>query len=348
MNTILIIEDNTILRKITARILSLAGYNILEAGNGRIGVNLAMQYKPDLILCDIMMPGLDGYGVFNQLSQNAETAHILFIFLTAKAERNDFRKGMDMGADDYLTKPFEKKELLNAVESHLAKKQKREAFYSRQLQSLETLAANSKGVDELKQLIARRKIKPIEKKQILYDDGDQPHGLYLLLQGSVRTYKMDENGRELMMNLYHADDYLGIHALLLNEPYTEIAEALEDSSICLLPKDAIIDLMNHYPDVSAYFIRILANNIKEKEDHLFQLAYHSVRKRLAQTLVKLNNQSPSADQFRISRDELAAMAGIAMETVSRTLSDFKDEKLIEKKGSHISILDLTRLAGMKN
>ncbi|HWZ35406.1 MAG TPA: response regulator, partial [Mucilaginibacter sp.] len=339
----------TISRKIIARILTLANYHVLEASNGRIGVDLATRHKPNLILCDIMMPELDGYGAFHQLNQNADTAYIPFIFLTAKAERNDFRKGMDMGADDYLTKPFEKIELLNAIESHLAKKQKQAAFYSRQLQNLETLAAgNSKGVAELKQLIARRKIKQIEKKQILYNDGDQPHGLYLLLQGSIRTYKMDENGRELMMNLYHSDDYLGIHALLLNEPYTETAEALEDSSICLLPKDDIINLMNHYPDVSAHFIRILANNIKEKEDHLFELAYHSVRKRLAQTLVKLSNRSSSADQFRISRDELAAMAGIAIETVSRTLSDFKDEKLIEKKGSHISILDLTRLAGIKN
>lgn len=337
------------MRKIVTRILTLANYNVLEAGNGRIGVDLATRYKPDLILCDIMMPALDGYGVFKQLNQNIDTAHIPFIFLTAKAGRNDFRKGMDMGADDYLTKPFEKNELLNAIGSHLAKKQKRDAFYARRLQSLETLAAgSSKGIDELKQLIASRKVRLVEKKQILYDDGDQPHGLYLLLRGSVRTYKMDEDGHELMMNLYHANDYLGIHALLLNEPHSEIAEVLEDSSICLLPKDAIIDLMNRYPDVSAYFIRILANNIKEKEDHLFELAYHSVRKRLAQTLVKLSNRSPYADQFRISRDELAAMAGIATETVSRTLSDFKDQKLIEKKGSNISILDLTALAGMKN
>jgi len=106
--------------------------------------------------------------------------------------------------------------------------------------------------------------------------------------------------------------------------------------------------MDRYPDVSAQFIRILANNIKEKEDQLVELAYHSVRKRLAQTLVKLNNQMPDPENFKISRDELAAMAGMATETVSRTLSDFKDEKLIEKKGSLITILDLNKLARMKN
>jgi len=349
MKTILIIEDNTITREITSKILTSAGYQVQEADNGRSGVELAVRYKPDLILCDIMMPELDGYGVLEQLGKNTDTAYIPFIFLTAKAERIDFRKGMDMGADDYLTKPFEKAELLNAIQSHLAKKQKHTAFYSRPLQGLETLASgNGKGVTELKQLIAGRKIRQIEKKQMLFDRGDHPQGLYLLLAGSVRTYKMDEDGRELVMNLYRPDDYLGIHALLLNEPYTETAEAIEDSAICMLPKDAIIDLMNRYPDVSAQFIRILANNIKEKEDHLFELAYHSVRKRLAQTLVKLSNQSLSTDEFRISRDELAALAGMAIETVSRTLSDFKDERLIEKKGSHIFILDLAGLAKIKN
>jgi CRP-like cAMP-binding protein len=151
-----------------------------------------------------------------------------------------------------------------------------------------------------------------------------------------------------MMNLYRADDYLGIHPLLLDEAYTETAETSEDTAVCLLPKDAVLNLMNRYPDVSVQFIKILANNILEKEEQLLQLAYHSVRKRLAQTLVRLSNQLPDPTQFKILRDELAAMAGMATETVSRTLSDFKDEKLIEKKGSHIQILDLNRLVKMKN
>ncbi|PTQ98214.1 CRP-like cAMP-binding protein [Mucilaginibacter yixingensis] len=349
MKTILIIEDNTDIRESTAEILTLADYRVLEADNGRTGVDLATQHKPDLILCDIMMPELDGYGVLYLLSKNTDTMNIPFIFLTAKAERVDFRKGMEMGADDYLTKPFDDLELLNAIESRLAKKQRQEEFYSKSLQNLEQLAAGQgKGAAELKNLIAGRKIRQIKKKQVLFYEGDMPQGLYLLMEGAVRTYKMAEDGRELMMNLYRADDYLGIHALLLDEPYTETAEALEDCAICLLPKDAVIGLMDRYPDVSGQFIRLLANNIKDKEEQLLELAYNSVRKRLAQTLVRLSNQLPSPDQFRISRDELAAMAGMATETVSRTLSDFKDEKLIEKKGSTISILDLQRLARMKN
>lgn len=349
MKTILIIEDNNDIRESTAEILTLADYKVLEADNGKTGVDLAIHHKPDLILCDIMMPELDGYGVLFMLSKNTDTAAIPFIFLTAKAERVDFRKGMEMGADDYLTKPFDDIELLSAIESRLNKKKKQEDFYNKSLQSLELLATGAgKGIAELKMLIAGRKIRQIKKKQILYYEGDQPQGLYLVIEGAIRTYKLAEDGRELMMNFYKSDEYLGVHPVLLDEAYSETAEAMEDSAICLLPKDAVIGLVNKYPDVSVRFIKILANNIREKEDQLLELAYNSVRKRMAQTLVRLSQQWTDPTQFKISRDELAAMAGMATETVSRTLSDFKDEKLIEKKGSQIHILDINRLMKMKN
>ena len=349
MKTILIIEDNTDIRESTAEILELAGFKVFQGENGRRGVDLAYQHKPDLILCDIMMPELDGYGVLYLLGKNAETASIPFIFLTAKAERVDFRKGMEMGADDYLTKPFDDIELLNAIESRLEKKRKQEQFYSKSLQSLEKLSAgNGQGAAELKNIIAGRKIRQIKKKQVLYYEGDHPQGLYLIIEGAIRTFKLAEDGRELMMGLHKPDDYIGVNALLLEDAFTETAEAVDDSAVCLLPKEAIINLVNRYPDISMQFIKILANNIKEKEDQLLELAYNSVRKRLAQVLVRLSRQLPDPSQFKISRDELASMAGMATETVSRTLSDFKDEKLIEKKGSHIQILDLNRLAKMKN
>jgi len=349
MKTILIIEDNNDIRESTAEILGLAGYTVHQAENGKQGVDLAYQHKPDLILCDIMMPELDGYGVLYMLSKNVETASTPFIFLTAKAERVDFRKGMEMGADDYLTKPFDDIELLNAIESRMEKKRRQEEYYSRSLQSIQKLSAGSgQGAAELKSIIAGRKIRQIKKKQVLYYEGDHPQGLYLIIDGAIRTFKLAEDGRELMMGLHKADDYIGVNALLLDEAFTETAEAVEDSAICLLPKEAIINLVNKYPDISMQFIKILANNIKEKEDQLLELAYNSVRKRLAQVLVRLSRQLPDPSQFKISRDELASMAGMATETVSRTLSDFKEENLIEKKGSHIQILDLNRLAKMKN
>src|ERR671912_1560226 len=119
--TILVIDDNNDLRENTAEILDLAGYKTFTAENGKRGVEVATKEKPDVIVCDIMMPELDGYGVLHLLRKNADTQNIPFIFLTAKTERSDFRKGMEMGADDYITKPFDDIELLNAIEVRLRK-----------------------------------------------------------------------------------------------------------------------------------------------------------------------------------------------------------------------------------
>src|ERR1051326_5480975 len=119
--SILVIDDNNDIRENTAEILDLAGYKTFTAENGKKGVDMAVREKPDVIVCDIMMPELDGYGVLHLVRKNLETQNIPFIFLTAKTERSDFRKGMEMGADDYITKPFEDIELLNAIEIRLKK-----------------------------------------------------------------------------------------------------------------------------------------------------------------------------------------------------------------------------------
>src|SRR5215468_6185830 len=128
--TILIIDDHDDIRENIAEILSLGGYKTFTAENGKRGVEEAIKNKPDLIVCDIMMPELDGYGVLHLLRKNPETQFIPFIFLTAKTERSDLRKGMEMGADDYITKQFDDIELLNAIETRLKKNQVLEQNYS--------------------------------------------------------------------------------------------------------------------------------------------------------------------------------------------------------------------------
>lgn len=345
--SILIIEDNDDIRESTTEILELANYKVYTADNGKTGVELAVKHLPDIILCDIMMPELDGYGVLFMLGKTPETSTIPFIFLTAKAERIDMRKGMEMGADDYLTKPFDDIELMNAIESRLNKKEKQEAFYNKSLEKLDNLVSRGDGMAELQKLVADRKIRTVKKKQIIYYEGDSPSGLYLLLSGKVKTFKVSSD-RELLTSIYGPDEYLGVNALLSNDVYHETAEAVEDSSICMLPKEMVDQLVNQYPEVGKAFIKIISNNLKEKEEQLLQLAYHSVRKRMAQVLLRLAGNEPEEGILRISRDDLASMAGMATETVSRTLSDFKDEGLIEKKGSQIIILSAKKLINMKN
>ncbi|RFZ85313.1 response regulator [Mucilaginibacter terrenus] len=345
---VLIIEDNTDIRENIVEILELADFGVLQADNGKVGVELAMKHKPDIILCDIMMPDLDGYGVLYMLNKNVETAAIPFIFLTAKAERVDLRKGMEMGADDYLTKPFDDIELLTAIESRLKKRQVQESFYSNTLDKLTGLLAKNSGLAELKKVVAERKSRPVKKNQVIYYDGDRGNGLFIVLSGRIKTAKLADDGRELMTGIYSADDYLGINAMLANEPYADTATALEDSQLCLIPKEQLDNLIGQYPDVAREFIRILANDVRDKEEQLLHLAYNSVRKRMAGSLLKLYKQSNDNNGIKISREDLAALAGMASETVSRTLSDFKDEGLIEKKGSLITIIDELRLSKMKN
>jgi CRP-like cAMP-binding protein len=347
---ILVIEDNDDIRESITEILELADYEVFQADNGKAGVELANANLPDLILCDIMMPELDGYGVLYLLNKNPLTTATPFIFLTAKAERMDMRKGMEMGADDYLVKPFDDVELLNAIESRLNKRDKQETFYSKSIAQLTHLAAGNAGIKELDKMILERKVRSIKKKQIIYYEGDSVSGIYLVLSGKVKTIKLSEDGRELLTGMYGADEYFGIPALLLNEPYTETAEALEDTTVCQLPKEMLEELLNRYPDVARQFIHILSNNLLDKEEQLLQLAYHSVRKRMAEVLLRLCKLEKQEGQIslRISRDNLAAMAGMATETVSRILSDFKDEGIIERKGSQIGILDHSKLQQMKN
>jgi CRP-like cAMP-binding protein len=349
-HSILIIEDNEDIRESTAEILELANYEVFQALNGKLGVEMALKHIPDLILCDIMMPELDGFGVLHLLAKNPETSVIPFIFLTAKTERTDMRKGMEMGADDYLTKPFDEVELFNAIECRLNKKDVQKKIYSQSLEKLNTLLNGNKGNDELKKLVSERKVRQIKKKQIIYYEGDTVNGIYLVVSGNVKTIKIAADGRELLTGMYGAEEYFGVPALLAGENYRDTAEAMEDTALCLLPKEPVEELLRKYPDVAGQFIKMLANNVLAKEEQLLQLAYNSVRKRMSEVLLRLfkPDLAGMSEGLSISRDNLAGMAGMATETVSRILSDFKDEGLIERKASQIIILERLKLQNMKN
>lgn len=350
--TILLIEDNKEMRENTAEILELANYKVSVAKNGKEGVEIAQKSKPDLIICDIMMPVLDGYGVLHMLSKNEETAGIPFIFLTAKAERTDFRKGMEMGADDYVTKPFDDVELLNAVESRLKKSEIMKKEFSKNMAGLNEFITSAKGIEDLKKLSDQRDIKIIKKKENIYMEDSYPRGIYFVVKGKVKTYKTHEGGKELITGLYKEGDFFGYLDLMQEKKYSDSATTLEDSEVCLIPKEDFVSLIYKNAEVSQKFIKMLSDNLREKEEQLIRLAYNSVRKRVAESLVTLSNRykKDGEQQFsmNISREDLANLAGTATETTIRTLSDFKEEGLIDIKGGTIAVINYDKLARMRN
>jgi CRP-like cAMP-binding protein len=347
MKKILVVEDNTQIRENTAEILGLAGYETYEAENGKRGVETAMREKPDLIICDIMMPELDGYGVLHLLKKNPETEHIPFIFLTAKAERADFRKGMEMGADDYISKPFDDIELLKAIEIRLKKIDIIKTQYP----------AGEKGANELiKQLNdsgflaldpEQYDSERLSKKMNLYKEGKRPKYLYVVKSGKIKTYRVNDDGKEYITNLHTAGDYIGHAALLEDTNYDDSAEVLEEAEIVGIPKEDFLNALFNDMNITTRFIKLISKDIKEKEERLLHLAYDSLRKRVAKALVdihqKFNKENKAPSGIAISREDIAQYIGTATESLIRTLSDFKSENLIEIHDGKIKIVQLNKL-----
>ncbi len=350
MKTILIIEDNEDIRENVAEILMLSDYKVLMAANGKEGIEAAQSKSPDLIICDIMMPGVDGYGVLHVLHKDPITQNIPFIFLTSKSERSDFRSAMEMGADDYITKPFAGNELLNAVESRFRKVDIMKKQLTPDLQGLSELMStldNKKSLDDLKN---ESNSNTYKKKQIIYKDGAHPHYLYYIISGKVKTFKTHEDGKDLVMDLYNEGDFFGYVSLLEGGAHKENAETIEETELALIPKKDFEDLVNSSPATAKKFIALLAKNLADKEKQLLGIAYNTLRKKVAEALVSLqkkyhiNKKEPYL--IDISRDDLATIAGTATESLIRTLSDFKSENLIDIKSGKVIITNDKKLENL--
>ena len=211
IKSILLIEDDSALRENTAEMLELSGYSVITAPNGRIGIEKAKAEHPHVIVCDIMMPEVDGYGVLESLSHDQETQHIPFIFLSAKTEHKEIRKGMDLGADDYLTKPFEEGELISAIESRLAKSELLKQAMEASAESAMSQEDDDsiRNLNELKNFFDDNgEIANYSKGETIYKEGGHSNNIYLILKGIVKSHKMDENGKELITELHKPDDTL--------------------------------------------------------------------------------------------------------------------------------------------
>ncbi|WP_111710024.1 response regulator [Lutibacter citreus] len=348
MKKILLIEDDKVVRENTAELLELANYKVVCAPDGKSGLIQARKHIPDIIICDIMMPELNGYGVLQLLSKDKNTKHIPFIFLSAKTEQKDIRKGMNMGADDYITKPFDESELYTAIESRLAKVAIiKESFENKPINEIvDKSDTQIKNLKNLKKFFYEKLNEySFLPNEIIYQEGGNSNYIYLVKKGVVKAYNVDEHGKELITALYKESDFFGFTSFSHNIPYQESTTSIEKVQVLRLSKKDLKTILQNNHDVTLELIDFLTDSVSEFKGQLLQMAYSSVRKKTANTILKFTEKikKKPEDTIKISRSDLASIAGIATETFIRTISDFKKEGLININGYNIEILDLKRL-----
>lgn len=349
MKKVLLVEDDTILRESTAELLELSNYEVFTAPNGKRGVQLALEQTPDVVVCDIMMPEMDGYAVLQALSKNEATRTIPFIFLSAKTERKDVRKGMELGADDYVTKPFEEAELIGAIESRIAKMAILRDLDQEAGSEKPQMGAEVRNLHELKNFIYDNGSEfDFKLGEVIYREGDNSNMVYLVITGVVKTHKLDEQGKELITGIHKPDDFFGLTNFTKNIPYPEYATAMEDSQCIGVTKPALREVLMHNPDLVLELMQLMSESLTDAREQLLQMAYGSVRKKTANTILRFADklQSNVKGPIHILRSDLAGVAGMATETLIRTLSSFKKEGLIDICDRDIKILDVERLRNM--
>ncbi|MCD9015123.1 response regulator [Parachryseolinea silvisoli] len=343
---ILLIEDNAEMAENISCILQLAKYDVTHAADGKIGVDLAQRLQPDLILCDIMMPELDGYGVLHILNKDVETASIPFIFLTAKADKSDFRAGMNLGADDYITKPFDGVDLLKVIEMRLKKSELMKTAFGNNSSEVSAFFSKTRELRDFQKLSENRPVRSFKRKDLIFMEGQTPNDLYFIEKGQVKTYKVNYDGKELITGILKEGDFFGFVPLLEDKIYSESAEVIEDARVTIIPKMDFITLIYSSKDVARKFIKMLSNNLEEIEERLLDIAYQSVRQRVANALLKMGERFACDRKdglITIARKDISNIVGTATESLNRTLADFKDEGLIEISGDGLKVINKAKL-----
>lgn len=333
MIEILIIEDNEDVRENTADILRLSGYLVSTAENGEIGLEMIRNSTPDIIVCDIMMPVLDGYGVLKALNENSFTASIPFIFLTAMSEKIEMRKGMNLGADDYLTKPFTELELLDAIQSRLKKHHFLRKEFSRTVEGVSEFIEAAATYLDLEHLSRDYTPEIHQRKDLVFMEGSSANSLYFIKSGVVKTSKTTEKGKELVTGFHDSGQFLGQLSLLSDTGnYIETATVIEDAELYKIPKLDFTTLINQNHEVANKFITLISNNLVEVQEQLINIAFATVRQRVAKALLDMDNsnilKNTVSNGIAIAREDLAGLIGTATETAIRMLTEFKDEGII--------------------
>ena len=324
MKKILLIEDHQEIRENTSEILQLAGFEVYAGENGKIGIEMARMNPPDVVVCDIMMPVLDGYGVLHLFRRDDSLSHIPFIFLTAKAERADQRKAMELGADDYLTKPFTEQELLAAIDARLMKSgtgHQRSAS-PRPLKDAQDLVNNffKKIVKEAGAEVVR-----FPKRHLLFAEGQFPQSVFWLEKGVVKHYRNTPFGKSLITRVDFGKNLIGLSEAILPHSYKNYAEASSPLGVYAIPKDLAIKALSENAPLLMAALQLQSEESNRLADRMVHLAYTPMRERVIMEVDDLKSrllENGYSDADRIfSREEMAQIAGTATESLIRVLNE---------------------------
>jgi len=321
MKKLLLIEDHQEIRENTAEILELAGYEVYTAENGKIGVELARTCNPDVVICDLMMPVLDGYGVLHLLQRDQNLKNVPFIFLTAKADRADQRRAMESGADDFVSKPFTEMELLTAIETRLAKASQNQTpgAHARLGGQKERKAWAEKLFE-----IPEAKRFSLKKRCNIFQEGNLAQQVVLVEKGIVKTFNTNSFGKVLITDLYFKNELVGLPDVLVNQTFNISAETVTDAEIAVVSQHDFQEYLNNQPKEAEALSAFLAVDLIQKQKQLLDMAYTPMRDRVEnltadlETRLKQNDFKEGLHVF--TREELAHMAGTATESLIRVLT----------------------------
>lgn len=336
---ILIIEDSEEVRENLSEILELYGYEVTSAPNGLEGVKAAINKPPDLILCDVMMPELDGYGVLNLINENPVVRGTPFIFITAKSETEDIRRGMNLGADDYITKPFYKDELLNVITTRLKKAEGRGSA-----DAAVHLFNPEHGYDLLISTIEEQsETISLGQGQTIAREGDLARHLYYMVSGNAHCVARHDYGRDFILNSFYSGDLLGLVCLLEGTRLNYSIKAMSDEvKIKRIERQQLLELMDEQHAISHAITHLLTTRLVEQGKKLVHQAYDSVRRRTALIICELH-QHNDGSSINFTRDELAQMIGTTKESVSRTISELKNGGFLEVEGRSLQVVNYSGL-----
>lgn len=344
MKKILVIENDSELRSNLCEMLGFSGYEVYEAENGKKGMEKAAAVSPDLILCDTVMPELDGFCVLFLIQNNPQLQNTPFIFLSGRGEPADINRGLSCGADDYITKPFDTADLLGRVEYRLRKADLLKAHVAGKYPVTRKRFSLTEGETTLTTFVRGRAVEMVRKKQFIFSEGNRPERVFFLKKGRVKVYKKNHQQKELIVRIVEEGDLFGYVALLQDTNYQASAEALDDCELVAIPRKEFEELLNNSPDISKKMIRLLAKDVLHMEENMIHIAYNSLRRKVADALLSIYQKTGyNRQSVNFTRENIAAITGAAAESVSRTLSEFKHEQLIDTVEGKITIIDLERI-----